>query len=74
MTTAGQQQQDTGTQRLAHARAARLREEDVQRDQATRAVDSHAIDSQDHAMLMAMLGLDGRAAGDRPAGAPRPIN
>ncbi|MEV4319430.1 hypothetical protein [Actinocrispum sp. NPDC049592] len=65
---------DTGTQRLADARAARLRDEDVQRDQATRAVDSHATDQEDRAMLMAMLGLDAQPVGDRLAGAPRPIN
>ncbi len=65
---------DTGTQRLADARAARLREEDFQRDQATRTVDSHATGQEDRAMLMAMLGLDVQSVGDRLSGHPRQIN
>jgi hypothetical protein len=65
---------DSGMERLAKARASQLRDEHVQRDQATRTVDSHAIDQQDRAMLMAMLGLDARMAAELPATYVGPIN
>jgi hypothetical protein len=49
---------NSGTERLANARAAEARGEIVQRGRVARLVRGHAIDSGDSAMLMSMLGLD----------------
>ncbi|TCO60483.1 hypothetical protein [Actinocrispum wychmicini] len=56
--TAPRSTSDTGRQRLAEARATKLRDEKLQRGQAAHTVDCHATDPQDRAELMAMLGLD----------------
>jgi hypothetical protein len=54
-------------ERLAMARASQARDEIVQRDKAGQTVDGHAIDSQDRAMLRAMLGLDAAQPADTSA-------
>lgn len=46
--------------RLAEVRAAQVHKIEIQQVQAIRTVDDHAVDSQDRAMLIAMLGLDTR--------------
>jgi hypothetical protein len=59
MTTPRRLHTDHDGERLSKTRANQAHNEIVQQVRAVRTVDGHAIDSQDRAMLIAMLGLDG---------------
>lgn len=64
MTVSGRSQSGSGVERLAKARASQARDEIARQAKAVRMVDDHATDTEDRAMLIAMLGLDAAASAD----------